>query len=337
MRRFNILLTAGSRRVALVHAFRSALKSAGVLGSVIVTDVNPLSPAVHVADRSYRVPMAGDADYIDELLAICEAEDVRLVVPTIDDELPILGAARDRFRAAGVTALCSSAATATLCNDKYATCAHLATAGVAAARTWLPAQLRADMPLPLFIKPRIGRGAVGAFPVHTPEHLDFFLHYVETPVVQEYLSGPEYTIDVMCDFEGTPLSIVPRERVVIRAGVIDRGRTVNNPALIALARAACEAIPFVGPINIQCRMRGDHPAIFEINPRFSGGIPLTIQSGADFPAMVVKLAMGRRVEPSIGAFKSDLWMTSFESSFFLDGETVMLATLKSSVDVEEVA
>ncbi len=337
MRRFNILLTAGSRRVALVHAFRSALKSVGAIGSVIVTDVNPLSPAVHVADRSYRVPMADDPDYINELLAICEAEHVRLAIPTIDDELPIFAGARDAFRAAGVMAICSPAETATLCNDKYATCVRLAEAGVPAARSYLPAQLTDDMPLPLFIKPRVGRGAVGAFPVRTPAELDFFLHYVEAPIVQEYLSGPEYTIDVLCDMDGTPLSIVPRERVVIRAGVIDRGRTVNDRKLIALAQAACAAMRFVGPINIQCRMRNGEPAIFEINPRFSGGIPLTIQAGADFPAMLVKMAMGRKVEPSIGQFRNDLWMTSFESSFFVDGETLALASLKSSVDVEEVA
>jgi carbamoyl-phosphate synthase large subunit len=337
MRRFNILLTAGSRRVPLVHAFRSALKTVGSIGSVIVTDVNPLSPAVHVADRSYRVPMANDPDYVNELLAICEAENVRLAIPTIDDELPVIAAARDAFRSMGVITACSPEATATLCNDKYATCVRLAEAGVPAARSYLPAQLTDGMPLPLFIKPRVGRGAVGAFPVRTPEELDFFLHYVESPIVQDYLSGPEYTIDVLCDFEGRPLSIVPRERVVIRAGVIDRGRTVNDKRLIELAEATCAAIKFVGPINIQCRMRAGQPAVFEINPRFSGGIPLTIQAGADFPAMLLKLAMGRKVEPAIGAFKSDLWMTSFESSFFLDGETLGLASLRGSVGVEEVA
>src|SRR3954451_3085619 len=126
----------------------------------------------------------------------------------------------------------------------------------------------------------------------------------------------------MCDFAGRPLSIVPRERVVIRAGVIDRGCTVKNPKLIALATAACEAMRFVGPINIQCRMRGDQPVIFEINPRFSGGIPLTIQSGADFPRMLVRLALGGRVEPSIGEFRDNLWMTSFESSFFLEADEI---------------
>jgi carbamoyl-phosphate synthase large subunit len=84
-------------------------------------------------------------------------------------------------------------------------------------------------------------------------------------------------------------------------------------------------------------MRDGRPVVFEINPRFSGGIPLTIQSGADFPAMLVKLAMGRKVEPAIGAFKADLWMTSFESSFFIDGETLGLSSLRGSVSEEDVA
>ena len=61
--------------------------------------------------------------------------------------------------------------------------------------------------------------------------------------------------------------------------------------------------------------------MFEINPRFSGGIPLTIESGADFPRMLVDLAAGRAVEPAIGCFRDHLWMTNYEASVFLtDGE-----------------
>jgi carbamoyl-phosphate synthase large subunit len=323
----NILMTAGSRRVPLVHAFRNALRSTGLAGRVIVTDVNPLSPAVHVADRAYRVPLATDPGYLPELLAICEAEGVRLVVPTIDDELPLIGGSHEQFRAAGAVVASSSRETALLCNDKYATCRHLQDAGVPAARTWLASELPPQTALPLFIKPRVGRGAVGAFPMRSPRELDFFTGYVEDAVIQEYLDGPEFTIDVLCDFDGRPLSIVPRERVVIRSGVMDRGRTVRDEKLTALAIAACDAIPFVGPINIQCRMSGDQPKIFEINPRFSGGIPLTIQSGADFPRMLLRLVVGGRVEPSIGAYRDDLWMTSFESAFFLDAAEIVMPVL----------
>lgn len=337
MRRLNVLLTAGSRRVPLVQAFRAALRSLGMPGSVVVTDVNPLSPAVHVADRAYRVPLATDDSYIQELLAIVESERIQLVVPTIDDELPAVAAAREAFRAAGAAVAVSPVETSELCNDKYATCARLRDAGIAAARTYLPAQVSETLELPLFIKPRVGRGAVGAFPVRSYEELDFFLRYVPRPIVQEYLEGPEYTIDVLCDFSGRPVSIVPRERVVIRAGVTDRGRTVRDPRLITLAERVCATLPFAGPVNIQCRMRGDEPAIFEINPRFSGGIPLTIQSGADFPQLLLRLALGRRVEPVIGQYRDGLWMTSFEQSFFLDSASIGLDPLGVAAQVGEVA
>jgi carbamoyl-phosphate synthase large subunit len=337
VRPFNVLVTAGSRRVSLVHGFRNALRSLGLPGAVVVTDVNPLSPAVHVADRAYRVPMSSDPEYLDELRAICESEQVRLVVPTIDDELPILAGARDTFTRIGAFVACSPEPANSLCNDKYETCRHLRDAGVPAARSYRPSNLPGDVPLPLFIKPRMGRGAVSAFAIHSRRELEFFLGYVADPVVQELLEGPEFTIDVLCDFEGRPLSIVPRERVVIRAGVTDRGRTVNDAALIALAQSACRAIQFHGAINIQCRMRAGQPVIFEINPRFSGGIPLTIQAGADFPQLLVRLALGRRVEPQIGVFREQLWMTSFESSFFLESPNLVRPGFDSRPAVREVA
>ena len=337
MRPFNVLITAGSRRVPLVQGFRTALRALGLPGAVIVADVNPLSPAVHVADRAYRVPMSSDPAYLDEVRAICDSERVRLVVPTIDDELPVFAAARDAFQARGITVACSPEPANAICNDKLATCRHLRQSGVSAAVSYAGHEVPADAPLPLFVKPRAGRGAVGAFPVRSRRELDFFLDYVADPIVQEYLDGPEFTIDVLCDGDGQPVSIVPRERVVIRAGVIDRGRTVKDPRLLALAMDACRAIRFAGPLNIQCRMRGTTPVIFEINPRFSGGIPLTIQAGADFPQMLVRMALGRRVEPQIGTFRDQLWMTSFETSFFLESPSIVPAGFDARLPVSEVA
>ncbi len=122
----NVLITAASRRVPLVQAFRQALSSLGVPGRVVVTDVNPLSPAVQVADRAYRVPLAHDPEYLQELLKICEAESIRLAVPTIDDEVELFGAARSEIRRARCHGGVLSAETAALCNDKYATWRHLA-------------------------------------------------------------------------------------------------------------------------------------------------------------------------------------------------------------------
>jgi len=333
----NVLITAASRRVPLVLAFKQALRTLGEAGAVVVTDVNPLSPAVHVADRAYLVPPSQADGYLDEVSRICEYEDIRLVIPTIDDELELFGAARARFEEAGVLVAVSHAATASICNDKLATCERLRAHGIAAAPTWVPSTLPADVAFPLFVKPRGGRGGVGAYRVNDRRELDFFLSYVADPVVQEYLDGPEFTLDVMCDFNGQPISVVPRERVVIRSGVIDRGRTKRDPSLIDLAVACTRVLPFAGAINIQCRVVDGRPTVFEINPRFSGGIPLTIAAGADFPRWLVELALGRVVAPAIGQFVSDLWMTSYEASIFLDNDRA--ATLAACVErpLEDVA
>jgi carbamoyl-phosphate synthase large subunit len=283
---------------------------------------------VYAADRAYAVPMSNDPGYLPALLSICEREGVRLVVPTIDDELPLLGASRNAFGAVGALAACSPEETAVVCNDKYLTTRYLTGRGVPAAASYLPEELPAAPAFPLFIKPRDGRGSIGAFAIRDARELEFFTHYVERPVVQEFLSGPEFTIDVLCGFDGVPLSIVPRERVVIRSGVTDRGRTVNDRRLIELAERVCGALRFGGPLNIQCRMRGDEPAVFEINARFGGGIPLTIAAGADQPLMLVQLAIGRSVERQIGDFKNGLWLTNYDTSLFLDPARLRLPVLR---------
>jgi carbamoyl-phosphate synthase large subunit len=332
----NVLITAASRRVPLVRAFQEALRSTGG-GTVVVTDVNPLSPAVYAADRAFRVVMADDPRYLDDILEIARAEHVGLIIPTIDDELSIFARGAARFAAHGIRVAVSPEATTALCHDKYETCRTLAARGVAAAQSFLPGHLPDRPAFPLFVKPRCGRGGVSAYAIRGERDLAFFLDYVDDPVIQEYLDGPEFTIDMLCDFSGRPLSIVPRERVVIRAGVIDRGRTVKNAALIDLGLKCAAALPFYGAVNIQCRMVADRPVVFEINPRFSGGIPLTIEAGADFPRMLLQLATGRVVAPAIGSFRDEVWMTSYEESIFMDGARVGLERHWPVAVVGEVA
>ena len=315
----NVLITAASRRVPLVRAFRRALDQIGG-GSVIVTDVNPLSPAVYTADRAFRVSMASDPGYVDEILAISAAADVGLVVPTIDDELTALAVAAPTFAAADIRVAVSSADTIAICNDKHATCRTLRAKGIAAATSFLPGELPPDPAVSALhqatLRPRQRGGVPG------PQRRASWSSSSTTcrsRSSRPILDGPEFTIDMLCDFSGRPLSIVPRERVVIRAGVTDRGRTSRIQRLIDACRLVRRRrSTFAGPVNIQCRMVHGRPIVFEINPRFSGGIPLTIAAGADFPRMLVELTRGGDVAPAIGRFRENVWITNYETGIFLD-------------------
>lgn len=315
--RLTVLITAVSRRVTLVEAFRSALEASNVRGRVLATDVNPWSPGVHVADAAYEVPLSTAPDYVDTILEVCRRESVDVVVPTIDDELPVFAASKAAFDARGVQVVVSPLETTEICNDKVRTCEVLRAASVQAAASYLRSTLPDDVGPPLFVKPRFGRGSVGAFAARTRRELEFFLDYVPNPCIQQLLEGPEFTLDMFCDGDGRVISVVPRERVVIRSGVIDRGRTVKDERLLALGEACAKAIRFAGPVNIQCRLHDGQPTVFEINPRFSGGIGLTIRAGADFPAWVVQMALGRRLPRMMGAFADNLWLTSYESGLYL--------------------
>ncbi len=333
MVRPDVLVTAASRRVALVRALQGALGRLPPHGRVIAADIDAFSPAVHVADAACKVPRSDDPSYVDALLDICEAHGVGLLVPTIDDELETIAAAGARFAAAGVVVTGPTVGTARICRDKRLTALHLAAQGIRSARTWTPEEARAAQPsVPLFIKPRRGRGGVGAHAVKTPEELRFFLDYVPDPIVQEYLAGPEFTIDMFCDLQGRPLSAVPRERLVIRSGVSDRGRVVRDDALIELAVRCAGVLEFRGAVNVQCRVVDGTPVVFEINPRFSGGIQLTIAAGADFAEWSIRVARGDVLPPRIGDFTDGLRMSSYESSlFFTDADARVLepGTLQS--------
>jgi len=319
----NILITAASRRVALIRAFGRALRRLGFGGNVITTDLNYLSPGLYFGDRHYIAPLTTDEGYIPLIKSICAKENIGLLIPTIDDELPIFGRYRNEFEAAGVRVAISGEETGRVCNDKHASYLFFKEREIPFARTWLPEELdRENAKYPLFLKPRGGRGGVGAFPVKNRRELDFFLDYVPDAVIQEFLAGTEYTIDVLADFDGRVISVVPRERMVVRSGVSDRGRTFNHSGLIRLAVETAEALELRGAANIQVKLDGGTAVIFEVNPRFSGGIPLTIAAGADFPAWLIEMCVGRAPAPCVGDFTDGLLMACYEEAIFMPSDAI---------------
>ncbi|GMT41736.1 MAG: hypothetical protein IEMM0002_0147 [bacterium] len=128
-------------------------------------------------------------------------------------------------------------------------------------------------------------------------------------------------MDVLCGFDGRVISVVPRERLVIRSGVSDRGRTEKNKKLIDLSAKVAETLGIIGAANLQCKVDGGKITYFEVNPRFSGAIQLTIKAGADFPAMILEMINGG-VAPRIGEFTDNLTMVSYEESLYHHAENL---------------
>jgi len=115
----NVLFTSAGRRVELLRAFKQAYADLGLRGNIIAVDVDPLAPALQAADRSYIVPRSSDPDYIPTLKRICEREQVHLVFPLTDWDVPVLARYRHELEVAGARVVVVSEHAAAVTADKW--------------------------------------------------------------------------------------------------------------------------------------------------------------------------------------------------------------------------
>lgn len=316
----NTLFLSAGRRVELLRAFRRAYSSLGLAGRTVAVDVDPLAPALQVADRATLVPRREDPGLMDRLLAVCADEHVSVVFPLTDPDVEILALHRERFERAGVrvAAVPTEAAAAVL--DKLHTFEFFRRIGVRTPETWTPSdRMPAGTTFPLFVKPRRGSASVGAFPVRTARELEMFTEYVDDPVIQEFLPGPEITSDVVCGLDGELLTVVCRRRIEVRWGEVAKGVTVHHPDIVEACARIAAALPAVGPITVQCLLKDGIPYFTEINARFGGGLPLSIAAGIDVPELLLASLAGLPYDrPALGEYRSDVFLTRFDESFILD-------------------
>src|SRR5438128_574428 len=195
----NVLLTSAGRRVALLRAFRAALASVGG-GRVLAADAGGTAAAIHEADEGFVVPRCDSPDYVPALLALCRRENVALVVPTIDPELPVLGRARDLFAREGVLLAASGPATNDIAFDKANTATFFDREGIPAPRQIdLVGALagRNGFAFLVALKPRFGSGSVGVHIVRDLEELHFYARRVPKRLLQESVEGRERTVDLL--------------------------------------------------------------------------------------------------------------------------------------------
>ena len=154
--------------------------------------------------------------------------------------------------------------------------------------------------------------------VRNEKELSFFTEYVPNAIVQEYLSGPEITSDVICDLDGDILAVVSRQRIQTRAGEVSKGVTVFDECIDHDCRRIAKNLPAVGPITVQCIMKNGTPHYTEINPRFGGGVPLAIAAGVDAPALLLARIAGVDLQmPQAGEYRTDLYLTRYDDSFII--------------------
>lgn len=319
----NILITSISRKVWLVKAFKDALYEEGIEGKIISVEVNPLSAGLYMSDKHYFVPASCDGNFIPKILEICKKENIKLLIPTRDRELLLFAENKNKFDEQGIQVMVSSPATIQVCNDKYKFYQFLKKNNISTPETFLPEQI-GFLPLqyPLLVKSRYGSGSKNVFKVKNEKELRFFVDYVSEPIIQEFVEGKEYTVDLFSDFNGRVITVVPRERIETFCGESYKGKTMKDNLIIASAKNFAEKLETIGHITLQFIKNENGIKFIEVNPRFGGGAMLGIKSGQNTPLLLIKLVLGKKIEPQIGKFEEDLIMLRYTEDLFISNKEI---------------
>ena len=286
----NILITSAGKRVVLVQIFQKTLKDLGLEAKVYTTDIRPMmAPACIVSDEGIKVlPCTADG-YIDELIGICQKRNIGVIVPTIDPELTVLATNKQQFSEIGVEIVLSDKDFISVCRDKRQTQSYLQTLGIE-----VPKAIDKYHPtFPMFVKPYDGSLSTDVHIVRNSKELTPDM--LENPkfMFMEYIAPSQYkefSVDMYFGKDHRVKGIVPRERIAVRAGEINKGRTRKNE-IVGFLKDKMGYLPGVrGCLCFQlfyCESDHDIKAS-EINPRFGGGFPLTYHAKANYVEYIIR-------------------------------------------------
>lgn len=288
----------------------------------IGTDIVEDAVGRYLCDKFYQISKPSTDEYLSQLLYICKKDGVDIILPQNTTELSILARRKKDFLDIGTIVCISDFRSIEMANNKYKLMKIASKIDIPTPRFYLVDNLE-DLVRdaeelgwpnkPVVIKPPISHGMRGLRIMD--ESIDFRdRFYSEKPtgiyikmgdlkrilgsmfpqlMVMEYLSGEEYTVDILnADF----LTVVPRRRDLIKSGITFIGTVERNEEIIEYSEKLSREIGLEYAYGFQFKLdENSIPKLLESNPRIQGTMVLSTFAGANIIYGAVKYALGEEI------------------------------------------
>ena len=290
------------------------------------------------------IPLAGKGGYASRLsdrstnksevqfLALTDVKAEALPNPRETWEAPFIAARLESFREIGTIPVVSSPRVTELCLDKWATFEYVRQMGWSAPVSFISLEAAKEaletglMQFPVILKPRRGQGSVGIEVARDRYELEAhhrlllakvarmesngIMAEAEPLIIQQYLSGEGYDLEVVNDLDGRYVSVLAKKKLSSRAGECELAQTVEEQRLTDLGSDIGSRMGHLGVLDVDVIAQDGILYVLEFNPRFGGCYPFSHMAGANLPAAYVAWAIGRepdpswlRVKPGVKSFK----------------------------------
>lgn len=311
----NILILSAGTRNKIIEYFKKEL---GEEGKVIATDCNPLAPALYAADANYIVPRIDDPNYLNIIFDICKKEEIKGLFSLIDPELSLIAKHKQEFIDNGIIPFVSDYETVEMCFDKYKMFNRCKELNIPTVKSYIDLDVfKSDLDkkiiqFPVFVKPYNGSCSMNIQCINTLKDLEFNMDKYNNLMIQEYMNGTEYGVDVYVDVISKKIiSVFIKKKILMRSGETDKSVSVKNDKLLKLIQKFVTKLEFVGQIDIDVFEKDGEFYISEVNPRFGGGYLHAYECGCNFPRYMINNMSGIVNQQEIDNYETDVYMMKY--------------------------
>lgn len=314
----NILFCSVGRRCELLKDFR---KTMGDKGKIVVTDMTNIAPAIYFSDKHYMVPGIDDPKYIDIILDICKKEEIDAVTTLIDPEIMLLAKNRERFSEINVEVLAPYEDTAKICFDKYKFYKYLSQNNIDTVLTYdnfedfKVGMKKGKIEFPVFVKPRVGSGSVGARKVADLDELKILMEEDPTLIIQEYMKDAlDLDADIYVDTKShQPVALFTKKKLETKIGGASKTVSYLDDKLNEFILNSLKYFKFNGPMDMDLWYKNGQYYLSEINPRFGGAYLHAYGAGVDFVKLIQNNLAGITNNACFGNYEENIAMMMYDS------------------------
>lgn len=292
MKKINILMLGGARRVSMAELFKRSGERIGREVNIISYELLEQVPIALVAKVVVGLRWS-DPNVVADIVKVANEFDIDIILPFVDGAIEI--ASKVKAHLPDVFIPVGDFETNRTMFDKVSAAKAFEKAGIPIPKTYTAINAR----MPAIAKPRKGSASRGIKIFHTLDEL-MQLENLADYLVQEYIEDrDEYTVDCYVSAGGEILTVVPRVRLEVMGGEVTRTITCRNAALDRLSREVIEKFRLRGPVTLQFihDLKRNRYLLMEVNPRLGGGVVCSIYAGAPITDYIIDESRGITLKP----------------------------------------
>lgn len=285
-------MLGGSRRVSLADLFKESGRRFGIDVEIVAYELTKHVP-IALAGKVVEGLKWSDPEVLDDIARVVKEYNVDIILPFVNGAVEVASLCKEKLPDVFVPV--SDFSVTSRIFDKVEAAKVFKDNGFPIPRTY--SIINNDMPA--IVKPRKGGSSRGIRIFYDVEDL-MHLENLDSYIIQEYIeNAKEYTVDCYVSHTGEILCTVPRERIEVMGGEVNRTKTCRIERIMEMSREVISKLKLTGSVTLQFLHdpKKDRFLLMELNPRLGGGVVCSIYAGAPITDYILAESMGKKPLP----------------------------------------